>query len=281
MSPSARVAVIMRSKDEMPHALPALERLFAQTWKDFTLYNVDSGSTDGTMDVVRRFNVPERIVEISPKAYVPGKVLNEMIARTTEPLIVFQNADAIPCDEHWLERLVKPIVDGAADATMSKQVARPDALFVVGYDYERAYDPRNIKEENEDFFSAVACAFRRACWDREKFPESGYAEDLAWARACRLQGARFKLVLDSVVEHSHDYPIPGLDRKKFRHGQTYARIYGQKPDALKQTYACVRELVRDFLYAVRKGRLDTIPYNVRYRVTIHSALHRGLKAGPS
>lgn len=281
MSPSVSVAVIMRSKDEMPHALPALERLFRQTWKDFTLYNVDSGSTDGTMDVVRRFNVPERIVEIAPKAYVPGRVLNEMIARTTEPLIVFQNADAIPCDGHWLERLVKPILDGAADATMSKQVARPDARFVVGYDYERAYDPRNLKEENEDFFSAVACAFRRTWWERERFPESGYAEDLAWARACRLQGARFRLVLDSVVEHSHDYPIPALDRKKFRHGQTYARIYGQKPDALRQTYACARELVRDLLHAVRKGRLDTIPYNIRYRITIHSALHRGLKAGPS
>ena len=278
MSDKPAVAVIMRSKNEMPHALPALERLFAQTWRDFVLYNVDSGSTDGTLDVIRRYN-PARLTEIPAKAYVPGKVLNEMIARTSEPVIVFMNADAIQLNEFWLERLLQPILSGQADAAMSKQWARPDAKFVVGYDYRRAYDPRNIKQENEDFFSAVACAFRRELWGKTKFPESGYAEDLAWAKVCREQGARFKLVLDSEVEHSHNYTIAELHRKKFRHGQTYRRIYGQQANLPRQTAACVREVVRDLLYALSRGRIDTIPYNLLYRITIHKALHQGLKAG--
>lgn len=278
MSPQPTVAVIMRSKNEMPHAVKALEGLYRQTWKDFVLYNVDSGSTDDTMATVRRFNT-ERVTEIPAKAYVPGKVLNDMIGRTREDIIVFMNADAIPCDDEWLARLLAPILSGAADATMSKQVARPDALFVVGYDYERAYDPRNIKQENEDFFSAVACAFRREIWNTTKFPESGYAEDLAWARECRGKGVRFKLVLDSVVEHSHDYPIKGLYVKKFRHGQTYNRIYGQHANLPKQAWACARELVRDFFHAIARGKLQTIPYNIAYRVTIHWALYRGLRTG--
>jgi rhamnosyltransferase len=125
----------------------------------------------------------------------------------------------------------------------------------------------------------VACAFRRGLWERTKFPESGYAEDLAWARACRGGGARFKLVLDSVVEHSHDYTIKALYRKKFRHGQTYRRIYGQRAKAVKQAWACCRELARDLLYALSRGRIDTIPYNVVYRITIHVALHQGLRQG--
>ena len=277
MSTPKTVAVIMRSKNEMPYAPLALKGLAAQTWKDFTLYNVDSGSTDGTLEVVRAAN-PERLQEIPPKAYVPGKVLNEMIAMSAEPVIVFLNADAIPDGDEWLERLLRPIVDGKADATMSKQTPRNDAHFVVKYDYHRAYDPRNIKEENEDFFSAVACAFRREWWERQKFPESGYAEDLAWARDCRVKGARFKLVLDSVVEHSHNYTIKELYRKKFRHGQTFRRIYGLKPGFFSQCYKCVREVVRDLLYALSRGRLDTIPYNLVYRITIHLALFKGSRA---
>jgi rhamnosyltransferase len=272
------VAIIMRSKNEMPYATTALEELFRQTWKAFTLYNVDSGSTDGTLEAIRLHNAT-RLVEISPKAYVPGKVLNDMIAQASESIIVFLNADAIPLGDQWLERLLKPILDGHADATMSKQTARDNARFVVQYDYRRAYDPRNIKEENEDFFSAVACAFRRELWEKKKFPESGYAEDLAWARDCRQLGARFKLVLDSDVEHSHNYTIKELYRKKFRHGQTYRRIYGLKPGFFDQVYKCVRELVRDFLYTVSRGRLDTIPYNLVYRVTIHLALFKGSRAG--
>lgn len=282
MTSTMSVAVIMRSMNEMPYAVTALERLFQQTWKDFTLYNVDSGSTDGTVETIRRFN-PDRLTEIPAKAYIPGKVLNEMIARTTADIIVFLNADAIPLNEFWLERLLQPILDGAADGSMSKQHARRDARFVVGYDYRRAYDPRNIKAENEDFFSAVACAFRRAWWERIKFPESGYAEDLAWAKECRELGATFKLVLDSEVEHSHNYTLKGLYRKKFRHGQTFNRIYQQQPRAAAQVKACVRELVRDFLYACWRLRPWTIPYNVAYRIVIHRAIHQGLRqaAGPS
>jgi GT2 family glycosyltransferase len=274
---SKSVAIIMRSKDEMPYAVTALERLASQTWKAWTLYNVDSGSKDGTVEAIKKFN-PDRITEIPPSAYVPGKVLNEMIARTHEEIIVFLNADAIPLNDFWLERLLRPLLDGVADATMSKQHARPDAHFIVDYDYRRAYDPKNIKEENEDFFSAVACAFRRSLWERVKFPESGYAEDLAWAKAVREQGAQMKLVLDSEVEHSHNYTLKGLHRKKFRHGETYHRMYGQRPNGLRQIYLCLREIVRDGLYACRRLKFGTIPYNLAYRVVIHWALDQGLRA---
>lgn len=269
-------AIIMRSKDEMPHAVTALERLTGQGWTDWTLYNVDSGSTDGTLETLRRFN-PARITEIPPGAYIPGRVLNEMIARTTEEWIVFLNADAIPRNEAWLERLLRPLLDGTADATMSKQLARPDARFIVDYDYRRAYDPGNIKDGNEDFFSAVACAFRRSWWERVKFPESGYAEDLAWAKACREQGARLKLVLDSEVEHSHNYSLGSLYKKKYRHGRTYHRMYGRQPRLLHQIFACFREMVRDGLHACRRLRLGTVPYNLAYRIVIHVALYQGLR----
>ena len=270
-------AIIMRSKNEMPYVVPALDRLAQQTWQDFTLYAVDSGSTDGTLEVVRR-TCPDRLTEIPPNGYIPGKVLNDMITKTDADVIVFLNADAIPVNEFWLERLLRPIIEGKADATMSKQWARPDAYFMVGYDYQRAYNPKNIKQENEDFFSAVACAFKRTLWERIQFPESGYAEDLAWAKDCRKLGARFQLVLDSEIEHSHNYTLKELYRKKFRHGQTYYRIYDRRPNALKQVASCLREIVRDGLYACRRLKLWTIPYNVTYRVVIHLAIHNGLKA---
>lgn len=269
-------AIIMRSKNEMPYVITALERLNQQTWKDYTLYCVDSGSTDGTLEVMRKDHA-DQLTEIPPKAYIPGKVLNTMIAKTHAEIIVFLNADAIPLDAFWLERLLRPIIEGKADATMSKQWARANAYFIVDYDYRRAYDPRNIKQENEDFFSAVACAFRRSLWEQTPFPESGYAEDLAWAKACRMQGARFQLVLDSEVEHSHNYTIRELYRKKYRHGETYHRIYNRMPQGGKQLLSCMREIVRDTLYACYRLKPWTIPYNLVYRSVIHCAIHNGLK----
>ncbi|MFA5204343.1 MAG: glycosyltransferase family 2 protein [Lentisphaeria bacterium] len=269
-----RVAVIMRSKNEQPHTRRALDGLNRQRWRDFTLYNVDSGSTDGTLEVVREFN-PARLTCIRPEEYVPGQVLNRMIAATPAPLLVLLNADAVPLDEFWLERLLAPIQAGAADATMSWQGPRADARFIVAYDYARAYDPRHLTGDNADFFSAVACAFRRELWEKTPFAASGYAEDLGWARACRQQGARFQLVSASRVEHSHNYSLAELYRKKFRHGQAYVHIFGERPALFRQAGRCLRELGRDLLYALRCGRPGTIPYNVAYRLVIHWALYRG------
>jgi len=279
MNTNKRVAIVMRSKNEMPYVRPALEMLQKQTYQDFELFVVDSGSTDGSLEVLAEFCDAANLTVIEPEEYIPGKVLNDMIEKTNQDIIVFQNADSIPLSTTWLEVLLTPILNGETDATMSRQEPRDDARFVVKYDYKRAYDPKNIKGDNADFFSAVACAFKRELWEKRKFRTHGYAEDVAWTSECRKDGARYKLLQDSIVEHSHNYSLKGLHRKKFRHGVTFAEIYGQKPQLLKTMYLCTRELVRDFLYATMKLRLDTIPYNVAYRIIIHHALYHGLKAG--
>ncbi len=274
-----QIAVIMRAKDEMPYAPAALKSLREQNLKEVDLWAVDSGSTDGTLETLQRNVPPNRLVQIRPEEYVPGRVLNRMIERTDTPILVLQNADSIFQSRDALEKLVRPLKENQADATMCAQITRPDAKFIVTYDYLRAYDPANIKGDNADFFSAVTCAFRRDLWETARFPEQGYAEDVAWARICRKNGAQFRLVTDSVVEHSHNYTLRALYRKKFRHGVTFAREYGRRPDLLRQTAGLCKEWTRDLLYTVRKGRLDTLPYNIAYRAVIHTALYSGLKAG--
>lgn len=281
MKTDPRVAVIMRSKNEMPHLPRALESLQRQSLKDIDLWAIDSGSTDGSIEVLQRAIEPDHFIRIAPEEYIPGKVLNEMTARTSAPFIVFQNADAVLCSDDALERLLQPLFDEEADAVMSAQITRPDARFIVSYDYQRAFDPKNIKDENADFFSAVTCAFRRTLWESIRFPEEGYAEDVAWAKACREKGARFRLVTSSVVEHSHNYTLKALYRKKFRHGQRFAELYGWRARPLSQCTAFIREVGRDLLWTLRKGRVDTIPYNIAYRAVIHAALYNGMKANPA
>ena len=276
----AAVSIIMRSMNEQPYTEQTLEALAGQTFKDYTLLNIDSGSTDGTLEVVRRFNTnAAAITEIPPEDYVPGAVLNMMIEKTASPITVFLNADAIPQDETWLENLLAPILADEADATMSVQIPRDSAHFIVKYDMARGYDPKNIPEEASDAFSAVSCAFRRAIWEETKFYTEGYAEDLAWAKECHGHRARFRLVQESVVEHSHNYTLKGLYRKRYRHGIAFTMIYDARPQLFVQVYQWAKENVRDFLYAVKSLRPDTIPYNILCRSIIHYAYYMGKRAG--
>ena len=276
MNSQPNIAIIMRAKNEMPYARRALDGLRQQTRQDWKLYAIDSGSTDGTLEAIQEFP-PDELVRIAPEDYEPGPVLNRMVAMTTESIIVFLNADAIPLDAHWLDTLVEPVESGTVDATMSVQVPRQDADFIVAYDYNRAYNPANIKEDNEDFFSAVACCFRRTLWAKHPFKDKGYSEDLAWSRACRQDGAKFKLVVASKVEHSHNFSIPGLHKKRYRHGRAYVDIFGSQPQPIRQSLQCLKEMLRDLLYAIRCGRMDTIPFNLAHRFTIHRALYLGMR----
>lgn len=274
------VAVIMRSKNEEPYATRTLERLYGQTYPNFTLYNVDSGSSDGTLEAIRKYNPNSATIkEILPTDYVPGRVLNDMIASVNEDIIVLLNADCIPLSDTWLSTLLQPLLSGEADAATSRQVARPDAYFIVAYDLDRGYGDNNMKKKRHNFFSAAACALHRRIWEQEKFPEEGWGEDFVWAVRCARKGVRFDIVVDAVVEHSHNYTFKTLYRRERGHGIVHHQMLNEPPSVLRQGFTCFKHIVRDSLYALRKGRPLTIPYNIVYRAVFHWAHYQGKRAG--
>jgi rhamnosyltransferase len=270
------VAIIMRAFNEMPHVQRALSMLECQTFRAFDLYAVDSGSSDGTLQALQAACGEAGVQQIAPADYMPGKVLNEAIARTHHEIILLLNADAIPLSNDWLERLIGPILDGHADATFSRQVARDDARVIVAYDYQRAYNPAKVAP---GFYSAVACAFRRDLWETRTFREHGYAEDTIWAREGIKEGLRILLAADSVVEHSHNYTLKELFAKKRRQARALAECHFLDPRPGAEIYVCFRELIRDFCYALFRLKLGTIPYNIAYRVAVHAGTHKGLREG--
>jgi len=259
----ANAAIIMRAMNEMPHVHATLAGLKQQTFQDFDLFAVDSGSTDGTLAKLQHHCDADHLTQIDH--YVPGPVLNAAIARTHHEIIVLLNADAIPQTD-WLETLLRPILENRADATFSKQLPRPDARFIVAYDYQRAYPPN---QTDPNFFSAVACAFTRELWEAHPFPETGYAEDARWATTCRADGAHFLYQKNSIVEHSHNYTLTELHQKRRRQ----AAALGNPPARGK----CLREIARDLLHAISKIQLHTIPYNIAYRLTLHAGGRKGFK----
>ncbi len=277
---SPDVAIVMRSKNEQPHTERTLAGLSAQRYRNFAVHVVDSGSTDNTIEVLKQY--PELVgslVEIAPDEYIPGRVLNRMIGQTKEPIVVLLNADCVPTDASWLEELLRPILEDTADAVSARQVARPDARFIVKRDLDRAYGSTDPRGKSAPFFSAAACAFKRTLWEEEKFPEEGWGEDFVWAVRCKQRGARFVISTKAVVEHSHNYTLKTLFRREFGHGMVYYQVLKAKPSLSWQVLASLKHIVRDGLDAVIEGEVRTIPYNFLYRLTFDWAQYRGRRAG--
>jgi len=87
------------------------------------------------------------------------------------------------------------------------------------------------------------------------------------------------LVKESAVEHSHNYLLRELFNKRFRHGKSFALILGERTTLGNQLYLCLREMIRDFVFACRQKQFRSIPYNAAYRVAIHAGLYRGIREG--
>ena len=115
--------VVMRSKNDAGLIGATLEAVRSQT-VPCRILNIDSGSTDGTTAIIRRFT--DRLIEIPPGEYVPGRVLNRGMEETSGEVVVFLNADATPADRLWLENLLAPMAEARRSA------GRPRAAGVSG-----------------------------------------------------------------------------------------------------------------------------------------------------
>lgn len=268
------ISIIMRSKDEMPWIRQTLDALKNQSRQDFELICVDSGSTDGSWELLLQSEAT-KVYQIPAKSYVPGKVLNEAITFAKGEIIVFNNADAIPQNEDWLQNLVAPLEqDPEIVATFANQVARQDAIPIVKKDYQRAFGDGKVSARWRHFFSLASSAVRADIIRQYPFDEKlQYSEDIDWSWRIKKMGYRVQYIPEAIVDHSHNYNLRQIAKRYKGEGtaeaKIYREIYDENSDDLSFFKAvfisAVAEFCRDLIYLVKTKRLDWIPQAMIYR----------------
>lgn len=274
-----RVTVLMRSKNSDWVIGQALAGLFAQNYRDFELFVVDSGSTDRTLRLVSAY--PHRLKQIAPQNYYPGAVLNEAIAETDSELIVFVNSDCVMLSPHSLERLVAAFDDSKVVAAFGRQLPRPEADAWVRRDYAEAFPAEGNAPEWMTFSLPIA-AFRRSVWERHPFYTDAWgSEDTDWGRWAREQsGGIVSYVPEAIAMHSHNYTFRQLYGRRFIEGEADAFIYRNQDSLLKMLTRTVVSAGRDILYHVRQreGIRDILTAPAR-RAVYQYAYFKGHKHG--
>ena len=224
MTAVPRASVIMRSKNAEGVIAQALAALFSQDFTDFELLVVDSGSTDGTLDIVRQY--PCRLLQIEPLAYYPGAVLNNAIEQTRAELVVFQNSDAVPLIPQALGRLLAAFDDPQVDAAFARQLPRPGADPWVQRDYAASFPPGGPAPPWVTLSLPLA-AMRKSAWRLHPFYTDAWAsEDTEWGHWASQNGRVIRYVPEALVMHSHNYTLRQLYGRRFVEGEADAFIYG-------------------------------------------------------
>ncbi len=278
------VTVVMRSFNDIDVIRQTLEALRRQTFRDFELWNFDSTSTDGTLDVIKEFNHPDRVRLNDSATYNPGKVLNEAVSATAGQIIVFLNSDAMPADDCWLEHLIRPFSDPTTGAVFGRQIARPDCRSLFTKDTERAFGDGSISSEWVHFFSMANSAIRRDLAEQVPFETCiQYSEDIEWSYRVRRMGKRVIYVADAVAMHSHNYSLRQSWRRHFGEGKADAWIFrrGELGTSLLRYFLAPfgMEVLRDISWAVEHRSIDAALHSIPLRLVQKFARWRGLRAG--
>ncbi|WP_176014069.1 glycosyltransferase family 2 protein [Victivallis sp. Marseille-Q1083] len=274
-----KISVVIRSHNDQRHIAETMRRLQAQQGVDFELYNIDDHSTDGTLEIIRSFNVPERIV-CWPAPYVPGAVLNAAARLVPGDVVVFNNADCRPLDDRFLARLMAPFPatgESKLAAVFANQRPRPDARPLIRKDYERAFGDGKIAASWRHFFSLAAAAMPRQLLLHYPFDETlQYSEDIEWSWRLRQRGFGIRYVPEALVEHSHNYTLAECRKRFYNEGVAEYRIFGE-PARLWRSWLlpCAGELLRDFSYLLRHGQLHKLPYEFGFRLVQRRAAYCG------
>ena len=192
--------------------LPALLDALSRQQVPFELETVavDSGSTDGTVDLLRAR--VDRLVQIAAESFDHGLTRNLGIEHSRGALIVLLVQDALPASETWLAELTAPLMDEDASGrelagVFARQIPQPDASAITRYYHARwvgaADAPRALALEAGELaaldpmqrylrcvFDNVCSCIRRSVWQRHPFKATPIGEDLEWAREVLIAGYR-------------------------------------------------------------------------------------------
>ncbi len=200
---SPRASIIIRCYNEREHIGKLLYGVFEQTVEDVEVILVDSGSTDGTLEVANEYPIDD-VVYIAPEEFSFGRALNRGIEAADGEFCVFASAHVYPKRRDWLECLLDKFEDNVG-LVYGKQRGNDGTKFSEKQIFRKWFPDRDIERQDSPFCNNANAAIRRKLW--EKFPydeDLPGLEDLDWAKRIRSEGWDIAYAADATIVHVHD-----------------------------------------------------------------------------
>jgi glycosyltransferase involved in cell wall biosynthesis len=196
---------VIRAKNEARFIGETLEAVFqpgALTPRQLVV--VDSGSTDGTQAIVRRF--PVTLIQIKPEEFTYGYALNLGVASIDSEIVATLSAHSLPANTDWLRELLLPFSTARVAGVYGRQRPRSNATMfeLIGMRLTGVLSDTPRLLDRKPLFSNANGAFRRSLWLEHAFDERVRgAEDIAWVRTMQERGYVIAYQPSAIVYHSH------------------------------------------------------------------------------
>ena len=214
---SGKISIIIPTLNAATWLGQLLDMLERQTVRADEILIIDSGSTDGSLAIIRSHEA--HLIEIAKEQFDHGGTRSLGIRATTGDLVVFLTQDAIPASHEALARLLAPFADTPElAAAYGRQLPAEDAnpfsahLRLFNYpaqDSLRCFHDRGRYGFKTIFISNSFAAYRRSALEEVGlFPEKLlFGEDTVTVARLLERGWCVRYVSEAAVYHSHNYTL--------------------------------------------------------------------------
>lgn len=223
-----RVSVILPTLNgagTLPPLLAALRR--AQASGPLEIVAIDSGSRDGTVEVLR--GAGAAILDLGGARFGHASARNRAAAHATGEVLLFLTQDVEPVGEDWLAPLLASLGESGVAGAFGRQVSRGashEEAFLASVNY--GTEPRRITAAalaqpfgpGATLFSNAFGAIRREVWAALPFPGVVMSEDQAWGLAALRAGHELRYVPAAAVYHGHTFSLARAFRRNFDSGSS-------------------------------------------------------------
>ncbi|MEO7534698.1 MAG: glycosyltransferase [Ferruginibacter sp.] len=211
------ISVVIPVKNEAAKIRACIEGILSQTVPVLEIIVIDSGSTDGTIEILKSYDIV-KLLQIPSSEFNHGETRNYGVRHASGDFVILTVGDARPFDNDWIKNLLDGFDDPSVAAVCGQQVCpheidknpiqwfRPvSAPVVKKYSFTKgefwALSPEQKKAACS--WDDVNAMYRLSVLRQIPFQKTSYCEDAIWAREALLAGHTIVYNTAARVFHYH------------------------------------------------------------------------------
>ena len=274
-------SIVIRSFNEAEYIGDVLEAVEQQEYRDFEIILVDSGSTDGTLEISEKY--VDDIEFVAPQNFTFGYSCNVGCKAASGEFVSFLSAHAIPSDDQWLGTMIENLYESDVAMTYSNQVGAEETKFSERRLFNELFPEERKRQTGPDYWANNASsAIKKELWEEHQFDEylTGH-EDIEWAKHFIDRGYAVVYEPDACVYHIHDETWEQVFNRFEREAIADVEIGIKSPsDRWREYLSIPTDILGDTIAALRERSINIKTFSniVKFRYNQHMGTASGLQS---